>query len=92
MMYPPDDEVSAKIRRLLLNCKEGAPPATVEDFPDIVQVPVKSTVFDLLDSLSQDLGRPIGEIVDECVLFFAQFLCKIGQKSSFKATRRVLSE
>lgn len=91
-MYPPDEEVSAKLHRLLLNCMENAPPATVEDFPDIVQVPVKSEVYDLLDSLSKDLGRSIGEIVDECVPFFAQFLCKIGQKSSFKATRRVLSE
>lgn len=89
-MFPCDPEIAGYINRILINFEKNSPPATVEQFDEIVQVNVDRKTYAVLDALSHDSGLSVGEIIEHSISVLANMMVNLNKKSSFIATRQAL--
>lgn len=88
--FLPDPEIAAHIQRILINFQKDSPPATVEDFDEILQVNVDRKTYDLLTALSCDSGLPIPEIIEHSISIMANMMVNLNRQTHFRATRQAL--
>lgn len=88
--YLPDPEIAAHIQRILINFEKNSPPATKEDFDEILQVNVDRKTYDILTALSKDSGLDIPEIIEHSISVMANMMVNLNRQTHFRATRQAL--
>lgn len=88
--YLPDPEIVAHINRILINFEKNSPPATKEEFDEILQVNVDRKTYEVLMALSSDSGLTIPEIIEHSISVLANMMVNLNKKSHFLATRQAI--
>lgn len=88
--FLPDPEIANYINRILINFEKNSPPATVEQFDEIVQINVDRMTFDILTALSSDSGLSVPEIIEHSISVLGLMMVNLNKSIHFRATRQAL--
>lgn len=88
--FPISPELKSHIERILINFEKNSPPATVEQFDEIVQINVDRKTYEVLMALSSDSGLSVPDIIEHSISVLANMMVSLNRKSHFIATRQAI--
>lgn len=88
--YPCEGYIADHIQRMILNFDRNSPPASKEQFDEIVQINVDRKTYDVLMALSSDSGLPVPDIIEHSISVLANMMVSLNKKSHFIATRHAI--